>query len=332
MTNPDYFELLKTFPRLEYPFPRVPSPILERLREDARQWLETDLSFLSETTREKYERHKLTDIGGLGFPYMNTYEEALAPARYTVWGALIDDYYDHCDFAEMNKVRVRMVEILNGDRPGREDNGFFRQIAATREELLSFGMPPKWYDRMVKSLNDYIRGMQDEKYYIANQKFPPLAYFLSVREQTGGALPYCQFACLQKNYRELPDDFLEHPYVLRLHSLASRMIPWHNDFVSLPKELSRDGDVFNLILVIQQEYNLSLEEAYREALRFHDADLAEFLTLQAHLPFFGEYQDLANDYVTSLGVMVQGIYTWHVVDNGRYVPGAYNEPEFGVVS
>jgi hypothetical protein len=75
---------------------------------------------------------------------------------------------------------------------------------------------------------------------------------------------------MQKDYRTLPDDVLEHPIILRLHLLASRMIGWHNDIVSLPKELSRQGDVINLVITLRDTHEVAIEDAYQMALNVHD--------------------------------------------------------------
>lgn len=38
---------------------------------------------------------------------------------------------------------------------------------------------------------------------------------------------------------------------------------------------------------------------------------------------------MAEQYATDVGVMVQGVYSWHIKNTGRYCPGAYVEPEHG---
>src|SRR5690606_23881679 len=106
------------------------------------------------------------------------------------------------------------------------------------------------------------------------------------------------------------------------------MIGVHNDIISLPKELSRKGDVINIVKVIHNENNVSWEEAYKMALDYHDKLLKEFKILHEHLPNFGRWQELAYDYVYTIGIMIQGVYAWHTNDKSRYVPGGYVEPEY----
>lgn len=111
----------------------------------------------------------------------------------------------------------------------------------------------------------------------------------------------------------------------------SSLIGYHNDFISLPKELQRRGDVINLVLVVKAASGLCLREAYMEALEIHDLHVAEFVRLQNALPCFGTWQPVAEDYVIDLGIMIQGVYSWHVKNTGRYLPGAYVEPEAQVL-
>jgi hypothetical protein len=47
-------------------------------------------------------------------------------------------------------------------------------------------------------------------------------------------------------------------------------VGYHNDIISLPKELSRKGDVINIVLVLMHEDGLVLEEACMKAMEIHD--------------------------------------------------------------
>lgn len=81
---------------------------------------------------------------------------------------------------------------------------------------------------------------------------------------------------------------------------------------------------------MQHEYGVSLVEAYHMAMALHDADVKEFVVLHNDLPYFGEYQELAYDYVQALGITLQGVWGWHCKNNLRYKEEehAYVEPEY----
>jgi hypothetical protein len=78
--------------------------------------------------------------------------------------------------------------------------------------------------------------------------------------------------------------------------------------------------VFNLIIVLQHEYNISLEKACVEAKRIHDEYLTEYITLSKSFRGFGKYQDQVDKYVQYLGMMLQGVNSFYF-DTERYRPG-----------
>jgi hypothetical protein len=241
----------------------------------------------------------------------------------------MDDYFDHTSHSEMDAIRKKIMALLHGtDTAAPQGLGIYRQFYQLRQDALTCDMPDRLYRKFIIAIDKTLTGYQDEKQYMALNRPPPLAVFEVIRECSSGGLPFAKYLCMQKNYRSLPDDVLEHPVILRLHTLASRMIGWHNDIISLPKELSRKGDVINLAITLQLEHGVPTEEAYLEALDFHNRDLDEFITLQNNLPTFERWQRMAQDYVTDLGIMLQGVYSWHIKSSQRYVPGAYVEPEY----
>ena len=184
------------------------------------------------------------------------------------------------------------------------------------------------YDKFIATIDGVLIGYRQEKKYMEADVPPPLPIYTIIREDTSGGLPFCRYVCMQKNFRELPDMVLDHPVLVRMYALAARMIGCHNDFISLPKEIHRKGDVINIVKVMKQDYQLSWEEAYLKALDFHDQYKKEFMLLYDHLPDFGKWQALAKDFVFALGISLQGVYSWHTHDKHRYVPGGYVEGEY----
>ncbi|WP_143658674.1 terpene synthase family protein [Streptomyces sp. IMTB 2501] len=241
---------------------------------------------------------------------------------------MMDDYFDHSTHAEVSRAREGVMALLSGqDTEEPRGLGIYRQFYLLRRDALACGMPTHLYERFIAELNNPFTAYQDEKRYIMADRPPPLETFLVIRENSSGGVPFAKYACVEKDFRTLPDTVLEHPVIRRLHALAGRLIGWHNDLISLPKDLHRKGDVLNLVRVLQQEHDASLEDAYLMALEFHDRDLREFVVLCDHLPDFGADQDCTRRYAKALGIMIQGAYAWHVENSGRYIPGTYVEPE-----
>ncbi|KAF3123029.1 hypothetical protein TWF703_001047 [Orbilia oligospora] len=189
-------------------------------------------------------------------------------------------------------------------------------------------MPAHMYEEFIGSILDLITRYGEEKEHNAKSTPPSMAVYRDTRRQTSGGICYARYLCMQKNYCDLPDSVLHHPTILRMHNLLGTLVGYHSDFISLPKELARGGDVMNLVMVVQNESQLSLEEEARaRALEIHNESLDELIRLQNTLPDFGEWQKIAREYADDMGVLVQGVYSWHIQSSGRYVAGVYVEPE-----
>ncbi|KAF7517500.1 hypothetical protein PCG10_001178 [Penicillium crustosum] len=321
------YKALSYLPRPRYPFPNQVSQHIDNLASEYYHWIDADCDFRSQSARTAYKRHRLSDIAARAFPSL-TLEELRPVARFTSSLAIIDDFLDKADAGELEQVCHRTTALLLGvDEKESPYEGFFRQVYLLRKDALACGMPLHLYQQFVDSIVGLLMGYGAEKQHNAANTAPPLNEYTTLRRQTSGGLCYAKYLCMQKNYRLLPDDVLRHPAILRMHELASLLIGYHNDFISLPKELARGGDVVNLVMVVQREYGLStLSQAWVRALAIHDETLSEFTRLQESLPDFGPWQQTANEYAADLGVMVQGVYMWHTNKTGRYVPGAYVEP------
>uniref|UniRef100_F4C2X7 Uncharacterized protein n=1 Tax=Sphingobacterium sp. (strain 21) TaxID=743722 RepID=F4C2X7_SPHS2 len=325
----EFYALFQNMQRPEYPFPNLISPFAQEMREIYYNWIDTDYTFHSEKARETHKKHVLTDIAARGLPFLKTLDELFPIASFAANGAMMDDYFDHCSHEEMCRIRQRSIAILSGqEKEEPTDFGIFRQFYLIRQRAIKCDMPQRLYDKFIASIHTLLIGYQDEKRYMKADTIPPFPVYLVLREDTSGGLPFCKYVAMQKDFRNLPDEVLEHPHILSLHTLAALMIGVHNDIISSPKELSRKGDVINIVKVIHNENNVSWEEAYKMALDYHDKLLNEFKILHEHLPNFGRWQELAYDYVYTIGIMIQGVYAWHTNDKSRYVPGGYVEPEY----
>ncbi|MRG45205.1 terpene synthase [Chitinophaga sp. SYP-B3965] len=325
----DFLTLIPSLPRPEYPFPDLANPLMEPLREVYYNWIDTDYTFHSEKAREMHKRHVLSDIPARAFPYLRSIDELLPITRYACHGAMMDDYFDRCTGNEMQAIRERIMSLLRGeDEQEPKDLGIYRQFYLLRQDAIRCEMPQRLYDKYIVTIDSVLVGYQQEKHFNAADIPPPLPIYTIIREDTSGGLPFCRYVCMQKDFRLLPDTVLDHPVLVRMYALVSRMIGCHNDFISLPKEIMRQGDVINIVKVMRHEYDLSWEDAYRKALDLHDDYKKEFILLCENLPDFGKWQELAADFVYTLGISLQGVYSWHLHDKFRYAPGGYVEGEY----
>lgn len=310
-----------------YPLPDVDNPYAEELQAETTQWFQDRFQFLSAGTLEKYKRMGLDKFASRCYPRTVSYAHLRACCLFTFTATIMDDYYEPCTEEEIESLRQRVVGIFKGNEPSAKDNGILQQMVVARDALQEL-MPVQWMERFTEHTDWYIgKGMKAECPYVLERNFPALSDYMDIREHSIGAYVMCDLVEVATGL-PLPPHIARHQAMQQLTRLASRIKAWLNDLASLPKDMSRESEVMNLVLVLQQEQQLSIDEAYAAAMRLHDTDLDEFFELQARLPDFGTYHDAVTNYLYHLMLMIQGERTWYLKDTLRYAPNGYAEPEY----
>lgn len=313
----DQFDPKDYLPQGNYPYPDLINPNTEAMGEDQLRWIDTDYTYLTETQQQKYKNMKLHACLARMLPHVSL--ERITPChRFILFQSVFDDQLEYKTKEEVNQVRARLVDIYRGANPTREENGLFRQAAIIREEFRAF-MPDIWMERFADAFHRITRyGVADEASYKARKIAPPLTYYLVNREYSVLMYPYLYMIDVETGF-VFPEDLDKHPVIQRLKTLASRIIGWQNDIHGLAKDLRLETETLNLVIVLQQEYNLSLKDALIETMRIHDADLAEFISWEKVLPDFDDYQPQVQRLVLGLGTQMQGINSFYINDTTRYL-------------
>ncbi|MDR6527526.1 hypothetical protein J2787_002918 [Chryseobacterium rhizosphaerae] len=302
-----------------YPWPDLINPHVDQMGRDMDFWIDNDYTFLTEKQREKYKRMKLQYRTARMLPQAS-YEQVLPCNKFMLFYIVLDDQLEHASLEEIEYQRDRFTAILKGDNPGPDENGLYRHVALLRDEYLAF-MPAEWMERFIEDFYRATRyGIEVETPYKAAARPPSLALFKAIREYSVLMYPYLCWTEILPGF-VIPKHISEHSVFQRIKALMVRVVAWQNDFHSLPKELAKKTEVFNLIIVLQEEYTISLEEACIKALRIHNEDLAELLELYNEYREFGVYQEYVDKYVYNFGLMIQGINTFYLQDTVRYLPG-----------
>ena len=158
-----------------------------------------------------------------------------------------------------------------------------------------------------------------------------MSNYLLIREYSIAMYPYGDPVEPSIGYI-VPDSISEHPVIRRLKMLMCRIIAIQNDFGSIEKELAVDTEFLNIILIIRNQYKVSLEEAVTEAMNIHDSYVKEFVELQNNLPDFGPHQKNIGRFVHNMALMISGLGEWyHKGQSTRYkTPGEFPKPEYGI--
>lgn len=323
--KPENFNPRDYLPLNYYPWPNLINPHVDEIGKVMDDWIDNDYTFLSEKLKGKYKRQKQHYCMARMIPTAS-YERAVPCHRFIHFYDTLDDQMEFHTVEESEPILERLITILKGAQPLADENAFFQHAALFRDEFLAF-MPEIWLERFIEALHRCFKyGIQGEAPYKGTSTIPRLAHYMVIREYSVNMLPFFYLVDVEINF-VLPKFIEEHPIIQKLRTLAVRLIAWQNDIHSLPKELLLDTEVFNLVIVLQHEYNLSLEAALTETMRIHDADLAEFIILQENLPDFGTYQQQVYDYIKAIGTMIQGVNTFYIIDTARYAHEGFAWPE-----
>lgn len=152
------------------------------------------------------------------------------------------------------------------------------------------------------------------------QTVPRLNAYFRMRQLTVGLYPFFVLWELIEGVT-LPDEVREHPALRTLMARASNVVGWANDLFTYPKEML-ESEVHNLVLVLTQERNLSVDEAAVMVGRLHDAQVRAFLVEERELPSFGPLLDPeVKRFTAMLRCWIRGHLDW-AHETGRYAAPA----------
>jgi hypothetical protein len=318
-------ELLCT--RFNYPFPALKNPYAEQLQEITEtQWIDGEYLWLYEhnpALRKKYKKTKTAHIASHWFPTAS-FERLKPICRLMLWTLYNDDLYEEGTPEEIGYVHTRSVAVLNGEMDAMEAAiPLGCMLASLRQELLQF-IPQESIIRFADMISRYFTGLKTELTYKKNKTFPTIAECIALREDSICLYPFLQLTEVETGIT-LPPEIHQHPVIRRLQALACRLVTYFNEVQSVVKDEATDSVYYNIVKVIQHEYNISMEEACLEDLRLHNEDLKEFVTLQASLPDFGVWHDAVVNWVHYMSMVLSG---WKNIStkldryNGTEFPGA----------
>jgi hypothetical protein len=305
----------------EYPFHSHVSIWAYAIKADTDYWIDSSYQFLPEKMRFKYKASNFGKITARCLPHMPTYEHLQAAAMFMLWGTVFDDYYEFNDAEAIALLNKQVVGILSGEVVDMDASPFF-PILQSIYRLLKRLMPSYWLKRFTANVSIWIGSMIDEVPFKAPGQlcFPTLEKFLELRERTIGVQAYLDLIEMQL-MDTLPDEVMYSPYMKEAYRLAARVFGWCNDFYSVLKDIGREP--LNLVLVMQNEYSVSLDEAARLAMLLHDDDVKAIIELSNKRQRFGLYRRLVRSYMYYLGVMIQGQNQWYQQDTLRYQRDGY---------
>ncbi|KIM48679.1 hypothetical protein M413DRAFT_83524 [Hebeloma cylindrosporum] len=138
---------------------------------------------------------------------------------------------------------------------------------------------------------------------------PDLESYIDVRRDTSGCKP-CWALIEYALDIDLPDFVVEHPVIQALNQGTNDLVTWSNDIFSYNVEQSR-GDTHNMIVILMQYHNLSLQGAVDYVGELCKQTIDTFSTNKAELPSWGpEIDEMVARYVQGLQDWIVGSLHW----------------------
>lgn len=302
-----------------YPWPNLQSPYVEQMGRDMDGWIDNEYTFLTPEQKKRYKKMRLHACTACMWPTL-TYEQSIPCNRFMLQYVVLDDQVEHSSLEEIQYLRDRCTAILRGAPVRADENALYQHMALIRDEFRAF-MPPNWLNRFADCFYIATRyGIELEHSFKAAKQPPSLLLFQTIREYCVLMHPYLLFGEIASGLI-LPDHIYEHIVMKKIMSHIVRVVAWQNDIHSFPKEVAKDTEVFNLILVLQREFNISLKEAAERTLQIHNKELADMMALHAEYRQFGAYQEHVDQFVYYAGVGLQGVNTFYLQETERYLHG-----------
>ncbi|MEV4615329.1 terpene cyclase [Kitasatospora sp. NPDC049258] len=307
---------------LELPFPHRRSPHQARAAAHHRLWLDRHSRLAACADESAYAHWEVADLAAISYPEAGAEELGLATDLLGFY-FLFDDQFDtelgqHP--AEVARICDRLTTIVHGaPASGRSP---VEQAFADIWRRTAAGMPARWRARAAYNWEWYFASHPAEAAGRAFAELPDRESYMVLRR--GTAAMETLFDMIERLGRfEVPQSAFHHPVLRQLRQLAADIPSLSNDVRSYPLEAPR-GDVYNLVMIVQQERSCSAEEASAVVLgeaqlmidRFAALRL-QLATVYHQLELDHEQRGAAQRYADGLAAWLAGYLRWEA-RTGRY--------------
>lgn len=224
----------------------------------------------------------------------------------------------------------RHLDILDGDLPRADDPRLVFAFAEMLDQVcaLGDGRRDPWCERFADHLRMYFAGSVGEGILAASVRLNTALQW-QVRWLTIGVLPGVDVAA---SAQRLPPAFVMRDWwVQRMDRLCVNYNIWVNELLGLDRD-QRCG-LTNTVLILRDEYRLSLEQATRRAAHHSDQELRALLEIERQLPHLvGEAWPAEAAGVSAYGEILKscmrGLVDWTATSARYHDGGDATSPDF----
>ena len=323
-------------PKIGAPFTVEAGTHAKEVQRRHMQWADDHDVFRSERERLRFGAMDIGALANLLYPDASGLEDVQLVADWCAWLLLRDDRWDATDdpkewerLAGRDRAYLRLMRrtsgrTLSGDAFATDEDNLYGALAnlcmRLRKRALHEGVPDPVDRRLVAVMKSFFFASVQETAYQHRGDYPTVSEYVKMRSVTGG-LDILTFVLAALDGIRLPKGLLADPAVRRLTNASHNVCCWHNDLVSLNKEIT-SGEVHNLILVLQNdpEYGCqSLREALEAAVAMIHGELGKFIELEQEVRATGgPWNQPAEWYARMLRSRVGGVIEWHEACAARY--------------
>lgn len=324
-------------PEIKAPFLVEAGPYAEEAQRRHMQWADRHGVFCSSEERRRFEAMDMGALADLLYPEASSPENLQLVADWCAWLLLRDDRWDSTEatgewerLARRDRAYLRLMRhrAQRGVGLSRDEddgcNSLYGALADLCQRLRTHArqksQPEPVDRRLVAVMKGFFFASIRETAYQHRGTCPTLSEYVGMRSVTGG-LDILTFVLGALDGVRLSKRLLDDPAVRRLTTASHNVCCWHNDLVSLNKELV-SGEVHNLVLVLQQDPEggrFTLPEAVDAAEHMICEELETFVDLKQEVGGReGPHARAAAWYAYMLRNRVGGVISWQESCAARY--------------
>jgi hypothetical protein len=310
-------------PTVFCPFlPRI-SPHVAEVQRYAVEWAARHRFLTDSAARSGFARSRFAYLMARAYPAASYSDLCLAVAWLTFTFAL-DDHFETALGVEPDRQRRAGVAVLAYLR-GEGNN---TAVAGLLGPRLAGGLAdvwtratartgPAWRDKFVGHVAEYLRANAWEAANRAFGRIPDVEEYVVMRRRSAATGMFFDFI---EVFADLDlGSAVADSRVLAMRAHADNAVAWFNDLVSWRKEQAA-GDPHNLVLVLHRRHGMTMAEAIRTTVAWHDREVRGFLALRDGLP--AEFRKAVYPLADGLGHWIRANIDWSY-ESGRYEAGRY---------
>ena len=238
-------------------------------------------------TEQAHDRLRKTRPGMLA---AHCYPGAALPelcllADWMTWLFILDDHNDEGSYGwepeTLERALTRVLFRQHSPEFGNGENPFGSALADMVKRA-SDNMPPEWQHRFLHHVFDYFRAYVWQAAHRREGGTPDPDTFPQMRRDAGAIMPSLDLIEFVESAALPPSLYYSRTYQ-RLLVAASNVVCWTNDLMTFEKEIAR-GDHHNLVSVVRDSENVSLERAIVDVRERTGREIERFLVTEVELP------------------------------------------------